>query len=179
MGSDTTVQPHRKPEAPQMDSHLHMRRTSDLFMKVRLRLRLCVHVLYIYIYIFSITLTYFYATPDFLTLYQHYCKIPCTLCHLWIQKDILSLSLLNIIYKRKLKKCEVIKSSIAVQSWCRVNFCLCAAWQEVEQKLGDGTGGELTNRQRPIQYTEKTPSAPIKSQYFLLLLYDCHFLFML
>uniref|UniRef100_A0A3P8VVK2 MAPK regulated corepressor interacting protein 2 n=1 Tax=Cynoglossus semilaevis TaxID=244447 RepID=A0A3P8VVK2_CYNSE len=37
------------------------------------------------------------------------------------------------------------------------------AWQEVEQKLGDGTGGELTNRQRPIQYTEKTPSAPIKN----------------
>lgn len=35
------------------------------------------------------------------------------------------------------------------------------AWQEVEQKLGDG--GETSNSQGPIQYTEKTPSAVMKN----------------
>ncbi|XP_034385445.1 MAPK regulated corepressor interacting protein 2 [Cyclopterus lumpus] len=34
------------------------------------------------------------------------------------------------------------------------------AWQEVEQKLGDG---EPADSQRPIQYTEKTPGAAMKN----------------
>ncbi|XP_040001275.1 MAPK regulated corepressor interacting protein 2 [Xiphias gladius] len=34
------------------------------------------------------------------------------------------------------------------------------AWQEVEQKLGEGDGGES---QGPVQYTEKTPSAAMKN----------------
>lgn len=39
------------------------------------------------------------------------------------------------------------------------------AWQEVEQKLGDGgnDGGDSTERQGPVQYTEKTPSAAMKN----------------
>lgn len=37
------------------------------------------------------------------------------------------------------------------------------AWQEVEQKLGDGGGGESTSSQGPVQYTEKTPSAAMKN----------------
>ncbi|KAG7223639.1 hypothetical protein INR49_015364 [Caranx melampygus] len=37
------------------------------------------------------------------------------------------------------------------------------AWQEVEQKLGDGDGGESTSSQGPVQYTEKTPSAAMKN----------------
>nr|XP_020476666.1 MAPK regulated corepressor interacting protein 2-like isoform X2 [Monopterus albus] len=41
------------------------------------------------------------------------------------------------------------------------------AWQEVEQKLGDG--GESTNSQGPIQYAEKTSSAAMKSTYLHLL----------
>lgn len=44
-------------------------------------------------------------------------------------------------------------------------MCLFAAWQEVEQKLGDRGGGESSGRQGPIQYTEKTPSAAMKSKY--------------
>ncbi len=48
--------------------------------------------------------------------------------------------------------------------------CVCvAAWQEVEQKLGDGGGGESTDGQGPVQYTEKTPSAAMKSKYLHLL----------
>nr|ACQ58184.1 C16orf14 homolog [Anoplopoma fimbria] len=35
------------------------------------------------------------------------------------------------------------------------------AWQEVEQKLGDG--GESANSQGPIQYTEKAPGAAMKN----------------
>lgn len=42
-------------------------------------------------------------------------------------------------------------------------MCLPAAWQEVEQKLeGRGSGDSLG--QGPIQYTEKTPSASMKSK---------------
>lgn len=44
-------------------------------------------------------------------------------------------------------------------------ICLLAAWQEVAQKLGDRGDGESTDRQGPIQYTEKTPSAAMKSKY--------------
>lgn len=44
-------------------------------------------------------------------------------------------------------------------------FCLHAAWQEVEQKLGDGDTEESTNSQGPVQYSEKTPSAAMKSKY--------------
>uniref|UniRef100_A0A3Q3XHN1 Uncharacterized protein n=1 Tax=Mola mola TaxID=94237 RepID=A0A3Q3XHN1_MOLML len=39
------------------------------------------------------------------------------------------------------------------------------AWQEVEQQLGDGDGGDSSDSQGPIQYTEKTPSAAMKSEY--------------
>nr|XP_019939748.1 PREDICTED: MAPK regulated corepressor interacting protein 2-like [Paralichthys olivaceus] len=35
------------------------------------------------------------------------------------------------------------------------------AWQELEQRLGDV--GKSTDNQRPIQYTEKTPSAAMKN----------------
>lgn len=41
---------------------------------------------------------------------------------------------------------------------------LLAAWQEVEQRLGDGDNGDSTDSQGPIQYTEKTPSAAMKSK---------------
>lgn len=44
-------------------------------------------------------------------------------------------------------------------------FSLGAAWQEVEQKLGDGDTEESTNSQGPVQYCEKTPSAAMKSKY--------------
>ncbi|AWP05987.1 C16orf14 -like isoform 2 [Scophthalmus maximus] len=37
------------------------------------------------------------------------------------------------------------------------------AWQEVEQKLGDGDSGESTDSQGPVQYTEKTPGAAMKN----------------
>ncbi|XP_026215497.1 MAPK regulated corepressor interacting protein 2 [Anabas testudineus] len=37
------------------------------------------------------------------------------------------------------------------------------AWQEVEQKLGDGDTGESTNSQGPVQYSDKTPSAAMKN----------------
>lgn len=37
------------------------------------------------------------------------------------------------------------------------------AWQEVEQKLGDGAGREPTDSRGPVQYTEKTPSAAMKN----------------
>ncbi|KAM6941158.1 MAPK regulated corepressor interacting protein 2 [Lycodopsis pacificus] len=37
---------------------------------------------------------------------------------------------------------------------------VCEAWQEVEQKLGDG---ESADSQGPVQYTEKTPSAAMKN----------------
>ncbi|XP_070836236.1 MAPK regulated corepressor interacting protein 2 [Chaetodon trifascialis] len=37
------------------------------------------------------------------------------------------------------------------------------AWQEVEQKLGDGDGRPSTDSPGPIQYTEKTPSAAMKN----------------
>ncbi|XP_029000209.1 MAPK regulated corepressor interacting protein 2 isoform X2 [Betta splendens] len=39
------------------------------------------------------------------------------------------------------------------------------AWQEVEQKLGDGDNGQLNNNQGPVQYRESTPSAAMKSEY--------------
>lgn len=44
--------------------------------------------------------------------------------------------------------------------------CSLAAWQEVEQKLGDGKGDDSTglDGQRPVQYSEKTPSAAMKSK---------------
>lgn len=42
--------------------------------------------------------------------------------------------------------------------------CLLAAWQEVEQKLGDGVQGEPADSPGPVQYTEKTPSAAMKSK---------------
>lgn len=41
--------------------------------------------------------------------------------------------------------------------------CLAAAWQEVEQKLEGGASGDSLS-QGPIQYTEKTPSATMKSK---------------
>jgi len=37
------------------------------------------------------------------------------------------------------------------------------AWQEVEQKLGDGDVGGPSGGQGPVQYTEKTPSAAMKN----------------
>ncbi|XP_068177590.1 MAPK regulated corepressor interacting protein 2 [Antennarius striatus] len=37
------------------------------------------------------------------------------------------------------------------------------AWQEVEQKLGDGEERESTNSLGPIQYSEKNPSTSMKS----------------
>lgn len=47
-------------------------------------------------------------------------------------------------------------------------LCFCVflhtAWQEVEQKLGDGDSGESTDSQGPVQYTEKTPGAAMKSK---------------
>lgn len=36
-------------------------------------------------------------------------------------------------------------------------------WQEVEQKLEDGSRGELADNQGPVQYSEKTPSAAMKN----------------
>ncbi|XP_068606987.1 MAPK regulated corepressor interacting protein 2 [Brachionichthys hirsutus] len=36
------------------------------------------------------------------------------------------------------------------------------AWQEVEQKLGDGEEEESRNSRGPVQYAEKTPSAAAK-----------------
>ncbi|XP_042341622.1 MAPK regulated corepressor interacting protein 2 [Plectropomus leopardus] len=38
------------------------------------------------------------------------------------------------------------------------------AWQEVEKKLGEGDCGESTDSHVPIQYTEKTPGAAMKSK---------------
>nr|XP_057941898.1 MAPK regulated corepressor interacting protein 2 [Doryrhamphus excisus] len=37
------------------------------------------------------------------------------------------------------------------------------AWQEVEQKMGDGDVGKSMASQGPIQYTEKTPSTAMKN----------------
>lgn len=39
----------------------------------------------------------------------------------------------------------------------------CAAWQEVEQKLGNG--GDVTDSKGPVQYAEKTPGVAMKSEY--------------
>lgn len=43
--------------------------------------------------------------------------------------------------------------------------CFIAAWQEVEQKLGDGDSVGPAESPGPIQYSEKTPSAAMKSKY--------------
>lgn len=42
---------------------------------------------------------------------------------------------------------------------------LLTVWQEVEQKLEDKDRGESADCQGPVQYTEKTPSPVIKSEY--------------
>ena len=69
---------------------------------------------------------------------------------------------------------------------------MCAAWQELEleqeqeqeqeqeleleleQKLGDGDVGKSTDNQGPVQYTEKTPSAAMKSKSLTLLSATLH-----
>lgn len=43
-------------------------------------------------------------------------------------------------------------------------FLFSAVWQEVEQKLEDRDGGESADSPAPVQYTEKTPSAVMKSE---------------
>lgn len=58
--------------------------------------------------------------------------------------------------------------------------CWCAAWQEVEQKLGDSDGGKPAGGQGPVQYTEKTPSPMMKSMSlfaFAVFSYMGHFFF--
>lgn len=60
---------------------------------------------------------------------------------------------------------EIPVKCISVNSVLYVCVCLLAAWQEVEQKLGDANGAESTNSHGPIQYAEKTPSAAMKSKY--------------
>lgn len=64
----------------------------------------------------------------------------------------------------KLDPDEGLNQTGAVFTQCAMSPC--AAWQEVEQKLGDEEGGESACSQGgPVQYTEKTPSAAMKSEY--------------
>lgn len=52
---------------------------------------------------------------------------------------------------------------LPVYSLFSIVVCCAAAWQEVEQKLeGRACGDSLS--QGPIQYSEKTPSATMKSK---------------
>ena len=58
-----------------------------------------------------------------------------------------------------------------MRSFSKYVCFLLAAWQEVEQNKGDGDGVESTESQGPIQYTEKTPSVAMKSEYLHLHLF--------
>lgn len=48
-------------------------------------------------------------------------------------------------------------------------FISCLAWQEVEQKLGEGSQPET--RKGLVQYAERSPDPSMKSQYIPFLLF--------
>lgn len=77
-------------------------------------------------------------------------------------------------YRKKYSIC-ILNTSVSIQhpngNYNSTRVWLFAVWQEVEQKLEDGGRGELADNQGPVQYSEKTPSAAMKSKFPWLLNY--------
>lgn len=87
----------------------------------------------------------------------------------WAQLLVEDLFLFFSVFLYEFKDYRKKYTSVSIQhpngNYNSTRVWLFAVWQEVEQKLEDGGRGELAGSQGPVQYSEKTPSAAMKSKF--------------
>ncbi len=73
------------------------------------------------------------------------------------------IQLLTTLAKHKLVNCILcIFTVYIICNFILIQYLMIAAWQEVEQKLGEGSQPE--NGKGPVQYAERSPNPGMKSQ---------------